>query len=61
MESAFVFWVQKTNRNGVHLSDIAKNENVSTVTGIVNGGQNGYSDRLARFNRVAPLLGVSAE
>ncbi|MFP2513056.1 glycoside hydrolase family 19 protein [Buttiauxella agrestis] len=61
VESAFVFWIQKTNRQGFHLNEIAKNASVEVVTQIVNGGQNGYSDRLARFNRVAPLLDVSLE
>jgi len=61
IESAFSFWVRKTNKNGDYLSTIAKTGSVSQVTQIVNGGQNGYSDRLARFNRVAPLLGISIE
>ncbi|EPL9887856.1 glycoside hydrolase family 19 protein [Klebsiella pneumoniae] len=61
VESAFVYWIQKTNRQGVHLCEIARTGNVETVTQIVNGGQNGYDDRLARFNRVAPLLDVSSE
>lgn len=61
VESAFSFWVKKTNRNGDYLTAIAKAGSVSEVTQVVNGGQNGYLDRLARFNRVAPLLGLARE
>ena len=55
VESAFSFWVSKK------LNVKAKNASVSEVTAIVNGAQNGYDDRLARFNAVAPLLGVNKE
>ncbi|HDR9046113.1 TPA: glycoside hydrolase family 19 protein [Burkholderia vietnamiensis] len=55
VESAFVFWARK------NLNSISDNGNVSEVTQIVNGGQNGYDDRRGRYNRVAPLLGLSAE
>ncbi|MGC1023997.1 glycoside hydrolase family 19 protein [Pantoea agglomerans] len=55
VESAFSFWLSKK------LNVKAKNSTVYEVTGIVNGGQNGYDDRLARFNAVAPLLGVNKE
>jgi predicted chitinase len=55
VESAFVFW----SRN--NLNSEADTGTVETVTQIVNGGQNGYVDRLHRFNSVAPLLGLSKE
>lgn len=55
VESAYVFW----SRN--NLNSVADTGHVTDVTQIVNGGQNGYSDRLARFNRVAPLVGIPCE
>lgn len=55
VESAFSFWVSKG------LNKTAKSLNVYSVTGKVNGGQNGYPDRLKRFNAVAPLLGIDKE
>ncbi|WP_434663981.1 hypothetical protein P5W99_17305 [Paraburkholderia sp. A3BS-1L] len=55
VESAFVF-LSKVNLNSV--SDTGT---VSDVIQIVNGGQTGYADRLARYNAVAPLLGLAAE
>jgi predicted chitinase len=55
VESAFVFW-SRTNLNST-----ADSGTVVDVTQTVNGGQNGYPDRLARYNRVAPLLGLSPE
>ena len=61
VESAFSFWVKKTNAAGMHLSEIAKSGSVLDVTQIVNGGQNGYVDRKKRYNRVAPLLGLNLE
>ncbi|MCE0828746.1 hypothetical protein LVQ78_22330 [Buttiauxella sp. A2-C2_NF] len=61
VESAFSFWVKKTNRAGEHLNTIAKSGSVSDVTQMVNGGANGYDDRKKRYNNVAPLLGLSLE
>ncbi|MDN0110118.1 glycoside hydrolase family 19 protein [Yersinia mollaretii] len=61
VESAFAFWIKKTNRSGEHLKELAKSSTVSVVTQIVNGGQNGYADRLKRYNKVAPLLGLNSE
>lgn len=55
VESAFSFWISKG------LNKTAKSLNVYSVTGKVNGGQNGYPDRLKRFNAVAPLLGIDKE
>lgn len=55
VESAFSFLVSK------QLNVKVKNASVSDVTAIVNGAQNGYHDRLAIFNAVAPLLGVNKE
>lgn len=55
VESAFSFWASKK------LNKIASILNVYDVTQKVNGGQNGYSDRLQRFNATAPLLGVDKE
>jgi predicted chitinase len=55
VESAFVFWVRN------NLNSLADTETIASVTQVVNGGQNGYSDRLHRFNSVAPLLGLTAE
>ncbi|WP_199533716.1 glycoside hydrolase family 19 protein [Pluralibacter gergoviae] len=55
VESAFSFWLSKG------LDKTAKDSNVSVVTQVVNGGQNGYVDRLERFNAVAPLVGLDKE
>lgn len=55
VESAFVFWAIN------NLNSISDNGSVSAVTQIVNGGQTGYDDRRSRYNRVAPLLGISAD
>lgn len=55
VESAFFFW---SNNN---LNAVADSGHVVDVTQIVNGGQNGYTDRLTRFNRIAPLVGISGE
>ncbi len=55
VESAFSFWVSKG------LNKTARALSVQEVTQIVNGGQNGYPDRLQRFNAVAPLLRVDKE
>ena len=55
VESAFSFWVSKG------LNKTARTLSVQDVTKKVNGGQNGYSDRLQRFNAVAPLLRVDKE
>ncbi|WP_436892942.1 glycoside hydrolase family 19 protein [Siccibacter turicensis] len=55
VESAFSFWVSKG------LNKTARTLSVQDVTQKVNGGQNGYSDRLQRFNAVAPLLRVDKE
>ncbi|SFY17260.1 Predicted chitinase [Burkholderia sp. NFPP32] len=55
VESAFTFWAHK------NLNSISDNGTVRDVTQIVNGGQTGYDDRLGRYNKVAPLLGLSME
>ncbi|MEX3786340.1 glycoside hydrolase family 19 protein [Paraburkholderia sp. BR14374] len=55
VESAFVFW---SRRDLNHISDTGR---VGAVTQIVNGGQNGYADRLDRYNKLAPILGLSVE
>ncbi|MBR8374644.1 glycoside hydrolase family 19 protein [Burkholderia cenocepacia] len=55
VESAFVFWARN------NLNSISDGGSVSAVTQIVNGGQTGYDDRRGRYNRVAPLLGLSVE
>jgi Predicted chitinase len=53
--SAFVFWAHS------NLNSVTDTGTVEVVKQIVNGGQNGYGDRLYRFNSVASLLGFSAE
>ncbi|VEA72975.1 Predicted chitinase [Serratia rubidaea] len=58
VESAFAFWVTKTDRLGQRLNIMAKTDNVKTVTKIVNGGLNGYKDRVNRFNAVAKVMGI---
>jgi predicted chitinase len=55
VESAFVFWSNK------RLNSVSDTGTVEDVTRIVNGGQNGYDDRLHRFNSVATILGISKE
>jgi len=55
VESAFVFWSQK------RLNSIADTGTVKNVTQIVNGAQNGYDDRLRRFNSVVPIFGLLPE
>ena len=55
IESAFIFWVTKD------LNVISDAGTVADVTQKVNGGQNGYSDRLMRFNRLARLFGLPEE
>ncbi|MGU7839186.1 glycoside hydrolase family 19 protein [Burkholderia sp. AW33-5] len=55
VESAFVFWERK------NLNSTSDNGTVADVTQIVNGGQNGYEDRRRRYNKVAPLLGLSED
>ncbi|WP_423369141.1 glycoside hydrolase family 19 protein [Burkholderia sp. LMG 32019] len=55
VESAFTFWARK------NLNSVSDNGTVSDVTQIVNGGQTGYDDRRDRYNKVAPLLGLSVE
>ena len=55
VESAFVFWAR------VNLNSTSDAGTVAEVTQIVNGGQNGYADRLARYNAVASLLGLPTE
>lgn len=53
-ESAFFFWfVYKKD-----LNKVASTGTVSEVTKIVNGGKNGYADRLMRFNSVASVIGI---
>ena len=54
-ESAFFFWfVYKKD-----LNKVASIGTVSEVTKIVNGGKNGYDDRLMRFNSVASVIGIN--
>lgn len=55
VESAFVFWFRKS------VNSIADIGNVADVTQRVNGGQNGFRDRLTRFNRLAKLLGLEEQ
>ena len=55
LESAFIFWLRN------NLNNISDTGMVTDVTQIVNGGQNGYADRLARYNRVAQILGLPME
>lgn len=57
VESAFVFWFTKIGRGGVKLCELAVVGSVSDVTQFVNGGQNGFSDRNARFESLARLMG----
>ncbi|KVO88790.1 hypothetical protein WL21_14450 [Burkholderia ubonensis] len=55
VESAFVFWARN------NLNSTSDNGTVADVTQIVNGGQTGYDDRRGRYNKVAPLLGLTVE
>jgi predicted chitinase len=55
VESAFIFWSK------VNLNSVSDTGTVKDVTQIVNGGQTGYGDRLARYNAIAPLLGLATE
>ncbi|OED15202.1 hypothetical protein [Burkholderia sp. A2] len=56
IESAFVYWAVTRNVNG-----IADSGNVLAVSKVVNGGKNGYSERLTAYNNVAPILGLQKE
>lgn len=58
VESAFVFWFTKTGQGGMKLCDIAKTGSVVNVTQMVNGGQNGYTDRNNRFQSLATLMNL---
>ncbi|EJM68133.1 putative chitinase [Pseudomonas sp. GM50] len=58
VESAFVFWFTKTGQEGTKLCDIAKTGSVVNVTQMVNGGQNGYTDRNNRFQSLATLMNL---
>ncbi|WP_454846742.1 hypothetical protein [Pseudomonas farris] len=58
VESAFVFWFTKTGQGGTKLCDIAKTGSVVNVTQMVNGGQNGYTDRNNRFQSLATLMNL---
>ncbi len=55
IESAFSFWVSKG------LDTKEKTLNVEAVTQSVNGGQNGYSDRLNRYNNLAVMLDINKD
>ncbi|EMN5129291.1 glycoside hydrolase family 19 protein [Burkholderia contaminans] len=56
IESAFVFWVVTRNVNRV-----ADSGNVKVVSAAVNGGENGYPERLIAYNNVAQILGIPKE
>ncbi|MEC4770165.1 glycoside hydrolase family 19 protein [Burkholderia cenocepacia] len=56
IESAFVYWAVTRNVNR-----IADSGNVLAVSKVVNGGKIGYSERLAAYNNVAPILGLQKE
>ncbi|MDR8729184.1 glycoside hydrolase family 19 protein [Burkholderia pseudomultivorans] len=56
VESAFVFWAVTKNVN-----EVADSEDVRAVSKAVNGGTIGYSERLAAYNSVAPILGLPKE
>ncbi|CAI3961910.1 glycoside hydrolase family 19 protein [Commensalibacter communis] len=56
IEGAVIYWM---HREGLHTT--AQTGTVEAVTNIVNNGLNGYRDRLKRFNKVAPLLGITQE
>lgn len=56
VESAFVFWFTKVGRTGNKLSDVAETGSVTEVTELVNGGQNGYTDRKTRFQSLQSLM-----
>ncbi|CAI3940918.1 Chitinase [Commensalibacter communis] len=53
-ESSFYFW----QNNNIGKKARAKSATVAKVTKPINSKIEGYADRLKRFNRVAPLLGV---
>lgn len=55
IESAFIYWFDIAN---VHQLSMSENSTVKTITHKVNGGYNGYSQRLAAFNRLASYLGI---
>jgi predicted chitinase len=61
VESAFVYWFTKRRSDGARLSAIAESGTVSEVTQVVNGGQNGYTDRKKRFNALALLMEIPQE
>ncbi len=46
---------------GEYSNNLGKYSTVSVVMQIVNGGQNGYADRLKIYNKVAPILGLNSE
>jgi len=52
VESAFIFWSKN------HLNSISDLGSFADVTQVVNGGQNGYGDRLRRYNKIATVLGL---
>ncbi|OXI31233.1 hypothetical protein CFB89_17275 [Burkholderia sp. AU16741] len=56
IESAFVYWAVTGDVNR-----IADSGNVLAVSKVVNGGKIGYSERLAAYNNVAPILGLKNE
>jgi predicted chitinase len=56
VEFAFVYW---TVNSGV--ISVADTGDVAAVTQRINGGQNGHSEGLLAYNRVAPFLGLPHE
>lgn len=56
VESAFVFWFTKGGRGGKRLCEVALTGTVADVTQLVNGGQNGFSDRNSRFKALENLM-----
>ncbi|MOA23272.1 hypothetical protein D3C78_1438800 [compost metagenome] len=61
VEPAFAYWFSKKRADELKLSTIARTGTISEVTQIVNGGQNGYSDRKNRFNALAVVMGIPQE
>ncbi|CAI8841391.1 hypothetical protein [Pseudomonas serboccidentalis] len=59
VESAFVFWFTKTGQGGSKLCEVAKAGSVVDVTQMVNGGQNGYTDRNNRYQALAALMNIN--
>ena len=59
VESAFVFWFTKTGQGGTKLCEVAKTGSVVDVTQMVNGGQNGYTDRNNRYQALAALMNIN--